>query len=230
MVKEGVNTYWSRNKTAGEVGKGINVDTGNYTVIVNAEDTDLVPPYSLNDIPLIYNTNNDQGRSGNPGCNRGIISRGTKVFDGVTSLFNNPIQQITYNVGYLEFSNGWGYWNKDKADNEFKETSAHELGHEILQAFGGDIYSYQHKGSSYLTQNTKPTSPPEEKWYDRTIPGAIWRKAKDRMPEVNGENAPSTGEQDLMKYYHGSTTFDRVVAAEDDVKGLIWLTGIKIEQ
>ncbi len=120
--------------------------------------------------------------------------------------------------------------NKDIKKDDFKETSARELGHEILQAFGGDIYSYQHKGSSYRTQKTKPTSPPNEKWYEKTAAENIRDWAKDQMKDIDGENFPSTGEQDLMKYYHGSNIYNRIAAAEEDVKGLIWLTGIKIIQ
>ncbi|WP_159283874.1 hypothetical protein [Tenacibaculum maritimum] len=30
---------------------------------------------------------------------------------------------------------------------EFMDTSAHEIGHTILKAYGGTFYSYGHKGS-----------------------------------------------------------------------------------
>ena len=56
-----------------------------------------------------------------------------------------------------------------------------------------------------------------------------YEEYKDLMKDTNGEYAPSSGEQDLMKYYHGSKDYNRIVAAEDDVKGLIWLTSLKIE-
>jgi len=38
--------------------------------------------------------------------------------------------------------------NDQDEDLEFKFTSAHEKAHEIIQAFGGTAFSWQHKGSS----------------------------------------------------------------------------------
>lgn len=229
MVLDGMQTYWSRN---GNRGNGITVNSVNFTVNTSAENTTKKPPYSLDDIPLIFNTNNDWGRSGNPGGNYGgIISGATK---GLDYIIGGKIQQITYNVGYIyeiKYLETWGYEETIDADLDFSETAAHEIGHEILQAFGGDVYSYQHKGSSYLTQKIKPTTPPDKKWYDH-LPGMReYEKYKDLMKDVNGEYAPTSGEQDLMKYYHdqGSKDYNRIVAAEDDMKGLIWLTSIKIE-
>lgn len=226
MVLKGMKIYWSRN---GSRDNGITVNNVNFTVNTLAENTTKKPPYSLDDMPLIYNTNGDWGRSGNPGGSSyglGIA----KVVKGIDAIIN-MIQQTTYSVGYLRYSSGrWGYETDKDADDEFTETSAHELGHEILQAFGGDIYSYQHKGSSYLTQETKPTTPDNKKWYDKTLAENIWDWSKDQMKDVKGENAPSTGEQDLMKYYHGGKAFGRIVAAEEDLKGLIWLTSIKISK
>lgn len=63
------------------------------------------------------------------------------------------------------------------------------------------------------------------------------------MKDVKGEYYPKVGEQDLMKYYSQELTPDgqyalfgsmedlkRMVAAEGDIKGLIWITSIKIIQ
>ena len=221
LAIDGVSKYWSRNGTRDN---GITIDMDNFKVKTQAKNTSMKPPYSLDDISLIFNTNGKWGRSGNPGSTYGVVSGTTRAIDKVV----NMIQQITYNVGHTRMDSNWYYDSRSNADIEFSETSAHELGHEIIQAFGGDIYSYQHKGSSYLTQEIKPTTSPKRSWYDCLPIRREYLQVKDLMKEVKGENAPTSGEQDLMKYYHGSKDFSRIVAAEDDVKGLIWLTGIKI--
>ena len=85
---------------------------------------------------------------------------------------------------------------------DFKMTSAHEIGHEILVAFGGHAYSKRHKGSSTLiTQEVLPSEPP----------------------------FPKIGEIDLMKYYKNYYDIPRTIASEIDVLGLLWLTKIKIK-
>lgn len=103
------------------------------------------------------------------------------------------------------------------------ETAAHEIGHEILQAIAGTTYSWQHKGSSYyLLQDTKPLEGQETFWDKITH----W----DEM-DTHGENYPVSGEIDLMKYYNGhkpQKASERVIASEQDVLGLIWLTKIKV--
>jgi len=79
---------------------------------------------------------------------------------------------------------------------------AHEIGHEILKAFGDVYYSYGHKGSV----NT------------------VTQKIKDGIPKY-----PSTGEIDLMKYYQNYYDIPRTIASKTDVLGLLWLTKIKIK-
>jgi len=66
LVLEGINIYWSRrySNTHGTIFK----DT-NWEVIVKAINTDD-SSISLNDIPLIYNTNSSWARSGNPGTSK----------------------------------------------------------------------------------------------------------------------------------------------------------------
>ena len=89
-------------------------------------------------------------------------------------------------------------------DKEFMFTAAHEIGHEILKAFGDVYYSYGHKGSV----NT------------------IMQSAKKDAPEY-----PKSGEIDIMPYYPFSpplSIYDRYVASEKDVLGLIWLTKIDV--
>jgi len=79
------------------------------------------------------------------------------------------------------------------------------LGHEILSAYGGDSYSYSHKGSSYIVcQKTKKVA-------------------------KGGVAYPATGNIDIMKYYNGSTPADfysRVYASVQDVKSLLWLSRV----
>ena len=96
----------------------------------------------------------------------------------------------------------------EKADAIFAHTAAHEIGHEILAAYGGDYYSYSHRGSSTLNQ-------------------------KRRALGKGGERFPLTGEIDLMKYYHGAWPRDfyrRSLASEHDVKGLLYLAGMEVDQ
>ena len=82
---------------------------------------------------------------------------------------------------------------------------AHEIGHEILKAFGDVYYSYGHKG----TVNT------------------VTQHIKDDAP-----NYPTQGEIDIMPYYPSDpplSIYDRFVASERDILGLIWLAKINIK-
>ncbi|WP_422090480.1 hypothetical protein [Tenacibaculum ovolyticum] len=47
-----------------------------------------------------------------------------------------------------------------------------------------------------------------------------------------GENYPYKGEIDLMKYYNNNpywSDFDRIVADQEDVLGLLWLTKLRLK-
>jgi hypothetical protein len=151
----------------------------------------------MDEVNLIYNTNGDWMRSGNPGSATG----------NPISWIGNAISReaICYNVGYIKYSNGWGYQTEIKEDIEYKETSAHEIGHEILKSYGGTIYSYGHKGSvNVVTQSNSG----------------------------NSINYPVSGEIDIMPYYNNYIPHSeriRMAAAEKDVLGLIWLTKIQIK-
>ncbi len=76
-------------------------------------------------------------------------------------------------------------------NEDFKMTSAHEIGYEILLAFGGHKYSKSHKGSStIITQKDKNTPLPQK------------------------------GEIDLMKYYKktvGHNHKKNIIASDQDV-------------
>jgi hypothetical protein len=100
-------------------------------------------------------------------------------------------------------------------DEDFKKTSAHEFGHFILTAYGGGGfwpgYSSRHKGTSHWI----PQNP------------------------IKGHHLTLTGEIDLMHYHEprpdNSTLKDpsfqdrlnRTVAAEEDVKSLLWLGRVR---
>ena len=132
-------------------------------------------------------------RSGNPGTVTGFIS-------AVGNLFSR--EAVCYNVGYIKDSNQWRYRYEQYEDVNFKLTAAHEIGHEILKAFGDVYYSYGHKD----TVNT------------------VTQEIKDGTPEY-----PSTGEIDLMKYYKNYYDIPRTIASETDVLGLLWLTKINVK-
>ena len=166
------------------------INSEKYEVFVNPINTQSK---AMDDVSLIYNTNNDWMRSGNPGTVTGFIS-------AVGNIFSR--EAVCYNVGYIKGPNKWEYIEEKHEDVEFKFTAAHEIGHEILKAFGDVYYSYGHKG----TVNT------------------VTQKIKDGTPEY-----PSTGEIDLMKYYKNYYDIPRTIASKTDVLGLLWLTKIKIK-
>ncbi|UOX35479.1 hypothetical protein LXD69_08140 [Flavobacterium sediminilitoris] len=86
-------------------------------------------------------------------------------------------------------------------ERDFKLTAAHEIGHELIKTFGGEGYSYAHEGSSTLLTQQQKNNP-----------------------------LPLTGENNLMEYYSDSYyDFDRTLAAEKDVLGLLWCSIIKIK-
>ena len=171
---------------------------------------------AMNSVKLIFNTNSEWGRSGNPGA----------------------FARIFYNVGYLKYSDGWGYQSQLDADRDFEETSAHEIGHTILESYGNKVYSWQHRGSSYFfPQDAKPT-PDSDSWEKMKEQYThIDFYAINKMSYTFGEYYPSTGEIDLMKYYHTRNPKGdivaypdktRTVASEKDVLGLLWLTKMNI--
>jgi hypothetical protein len=180
-------------------------------------------------------------RSGNPG---GCYKDGNLDDDTLDLLPDlGVIQRLSYNTGYIKHDwkndshNGWRYHAENDVNiaydaiSSFKETAAHELGHELLQAYSGTAFSWQHKGSSYyLPQDTKPVKGNETTW-DRI-------SHLDEMPETSGEYYPKTGEIDVMKYYNthdkagyfiAGSDLKRTIATEKDVLSLIWLTKLKIQ-
>ncbi|KPH13084.1 carboxypeptidase-like regulatory domain-containing protein [Chryseobacterium sp. ERMR1:04] len=120
-------------------------------------------------------------------------------------------RELYYKVGYTyypdsknDITKGWHYRKSDIADLIFKETSAHEIGHQLLLEFGDRNHSYTHKGTS----------------------GPTWIQ-QDPLPETKYGNAKI----DLMKYAEGSNPVDyfkRVILSKEDSLGLIWLSKLKI--
>jgi hypothetical protein len=115
-----------------------------------------------------------------------------------SSTSAGPLSKIVHAVG------DWR-GNFSGADLSFERTTAHEFGHRVLGAYGGRDYSWTHKGTS----------------------GKYTQKAN------SGTNYPANGEIDLMKYseqpFQGyyQHLFGRSIAAEEDIKGLLWLARMK---
>ncbi|MCW3161418.1 hypothetical protein [Chryseobacterium oryctis] len=193
LAINGINYHWGRNKNH-IIAKDVKIVGEPYEVYVDSINTE---ENSMDDVSLIYNTNGSWMRSGNPG---------TATLNPISWVGNLVSREaVCYNVGYIKYSNGWGYVIEKDEDINFKETSAHEIGHEILKSYGGTVYSYGHKGSvNVVTQSNSDQS----------------------------TNYPISGEIDIMPYYKNYIPINdrkRMVAAESDVLSLIWLTKIIIK-
>ncbi|CAA0172146.1 conserved hypothetical protein [Tenacibaculum maritimum] len=85
------------------------------------------------------------------------------------------------------------------------DTSAHEIGHTILKAYGGTFYSYGHKGSvNTITQSESS----------------------------NAKAYPKNGEMDIMPYYTDNPPlfdYNRFIAHEKDILSLLWLTKVELK-
>ncbi|MDO6761661.1 DUF4280 domain-containing protein [Tamlana sp. 2_MG-2023] len=178
LTLHGLQYHWSRNSKHPE-GKFVTINGEKYQVTLKAINQ---PQNSIKTPKIIFITNKPPGRSRNWELSRILF----------------------YNIGYLEYSNGWLYESKNYANEEFKETGAHEIGHEVLLACGGHDHSKSHKGSStILTQR----------------------------PLRFQKSHPTSGEIDLMKYYQNSVGHNykkNVIASDKDVLGLLWLNKLKI--
>ena len=173
------------------------INSEKYEVFVNPINTQSK---AMDDISLIYNTNNDWMRSGNPGTVTGFIS-------AIGNLFSR--EAVCYNVGYIKLPKEWVYQYEKHEDVEFKFTAAHEIGHEILKAFGDVYYSYGHKGSVNVFFQTR----------------------KEGTPDID---LTKNNEIDIMPYYKSANklsydSYNRYVVSSEDLLGLLWLTKIKIQ-
>ncbi len=210
LAKDGLKRYWGRNNNH-IYGQNVDIYGQKYLVYVNAINT------TENSMPKlkIYAFKNEDGRSRNWWLSRKLFYNEDFTYDMYQLLAKQyPMEKIIP----ISKAEGAKY---DEMD--YKHTAAHEIGHEILKTFGGAInFSYTHKGTSTLfTQETKPSS---------TLP-----------PEINTEI-------DLMKYYDddqyinrfgfktatGFTSisnnfYERNIASEKDVLGLLWCSMLKIK-
>lgn len=188
-AKEGIERYWSRNGSrGGGIAEGITTSKGLYKVTVKA-DVNTAP--KAGNFPLIDSLSADFGRSTSLAIARKVYHNAGYAHDQIVKR-----QQLPASVAV------------SYAEEEFKETSAHEFGHLILNEYGGGLipnYSWTHKDTSTLMQNPKQNHP-----------------------------TPSTGEVDVMHYFSSYTQSapdlqKRMAASEQDVKSLLWLARIEFD-
>lgn len=193
LAIDGLNYHWGRNKNHAAA-KDVKIVGESFEVYVDAINT---TEKSMDDISLVFNTNGSWMRSGNPG---------TATWNPISWVGNMISREaVCYNVGYIKGSSRWRYREERNEDIDYKFTSAHEVGHEILKSYGGTNYSYGHKGSVNV----------------------VTQSMKDDAPQY-----PPDGEIDIMPYYPNDppiSLFNRYAAAEKDVLSLIWLTKINIK-
>jgi len=225
LAINGINYHWGRNQNHAQA-KDVKIVDDSYEVYI---DTINSNNSAMDDIDLLYNTNYFMGRSNNPGCVSGFKSFLANLSQYIPYI---PLSEtIYYNVGYVNnvykaeshflFKESWIYIDetslykngKSKVDMEYGYTCAHEIGHSILRAYsegggGSADYSYKHKGSSGYSE-TKPVS-------------------------EGGVSYPISGEIDVMKYFNNAPyflnyDFERIIAEDKDILGLIWLVKIEIK-
>jgi len=179
----GIKYHWGRNEQQ-LAGKNIVFGHGEvYQFFVNVNNTNN---NALKSPKIVYQTNARSRRSRNWELSRILF----------------------YNIGHLQHRGKWYYKSREKADADFKLIAAHEIGHEILLAYGGHLYSKTHKGSSTLVTQ-------------QPLGNYIY---------------PEYGEIDLMLYYfqdqlrtNPSDYISRSIASERDTLGLIWLSKLRIQ-
>lgn len=137
-------------------------------------------------------------------------------FDLIENL-DNEYGRSTSLAGFRKVNHNLGYYydrylqGKEKdsyiaTENQFKLDAAHEMGHVVLNKYAPHSfpdYSWSHKGTSTVfTQES-----------------------------LSNTKMPRNGEVDLMKYSddHASAMVQYLnsVAANEDVKGLVWLSRVK---
>ena len=207
LAIEGLNYHWGRNRNH-LAAKDVKINNESYEVYINATN---MKERSMDDMELIYNTNGDWMRSGNPAKAQSFRSVIGNIISG---------ERIAYNIGYLNNvswyeigKKDWYYADIDRyqIDEDFSYTAAHEIGHTILQAYGGTNYSYTHDGTSKITQEAILIKDGGKSYY----------KEKE------------SGEVNLMHYFEdepwqGKVDYKLLVASQKDVLSLIWLTKIKV--
>ncbi|WP_404824350.1 PAAR domain-containing protein [Pseudomonas benzenivorans] len=141
----------------------------------------------------------------------------TKNFPLISSLSADFGRSTSFAM-FKKIYHNQGFWSAanypaDFADGDFEHTAAHEVGHLILNEYGdGGLvpeYSWSHKETStVLTQSPVANHP-----------------------------VPGSGEVDVMHYHSDSPRgprgyqdyWNRAVASEQDVKGLLWLSRVQFD-
>lgn len=182
LALEDIKKYWERN--GNNIGKGVYINEDLYEVFLNCEHNlnGMVAP------KIIYFTNSENS-----------------TFNRSHNWFGS--RKLFYKEGYLKRTN-WYYKVTSDAIKDFKETAAHEIGHQLLVQLEGKYHSYTHKGTSH--------------------PSIIMQDP------VEGTRYPVGGaEIDLMKYADESYPYDyltRVILSQEDLLGLIWLTKLELNE
>jgi hypothetical protein len=140
-----------------------------------------------------------------------------KLIENLTSKYGRSRSKVGAQIVHNA-----GYWYKltqsptnvpvNHSDSNFKLISAHEFGHRILDIYGkgsSPDYSWGHKGTSTGVISVTPQKP---------------------LPNTP---RPKVGEIDIIKYSDDRSLpgsyddyWQRSIASEVDVKGLLWLTRI----
>ncbi|CAA0181052.1 conserved hypothetical protein [Tenacibaculum maritimum] len=181
LAMDGIEKYWERNNT--NIGKGVYIDEELYEVFISCKQGEqgMVAP------KIIYFTNSEN-----------------TTFNRSHNWFAS--RKLYYKEGYLK-NERWVYRNSSDAIQDFKETAAHEIGHELLAKLNGKYHSYTHKGTSH--------------------PSVIIQDP------IEGTKYPTGGEEiDLMKYADDFYPYDyykRVILSEKDLLGLLWLTKLELK-
>lgn len=144
-----------------------------------------------------------------------IENRDTNCIDVDLYLNTDEDEDYSHNSGIIDASVVYNKGLFDKfrprtarvdADNEYQFLAAHEFGHSVLELFGGKKFSWKHKGTTtFLTQNPL-----------------------DKAPTYR-----LIGEIDLMYYFSNgrpNTFYNRVIAAEEDVKRLMALYSVEFDE
>jgi len=213
LAISGLKEYWGRNNTRNLNGKSITILGIDYDVYINPINT------KKNSMPKLKVVGRKDkvympGDKLKEGRSRNFLASRILYYNDNSSY--NFYQYANHEIGIQKISRTIGN-TYDEID--FRHTATHEIGHEILQAFGGKIhFSYDHKATSTLvTQSSKSFN-----------------------------TFPANGEVDLMEYFYGdyiharfgyvsnvgntiasNDYYERSVASENDVLGLIWCAKLK---
>lgn len=202
LTLKGINQFWSRNSK--NIGKGVNIMEDIYEVYVNAKTNDkgLAAP------KIVYQTNCEEGRSRNFEASRILFFYEGYLYKSDWKD-NNPKSQFYKNKGWFYRSENIveeknTFINLAPLIEDYKMVAAHEIGHEVLLNYGGNIYSKGHKGTT------------------------TWFNMISQETNIDAPDKPIEGEIDLMKYYQTYYDISRTIITEFDLLKILWLTKIKL--